>query len=79
MNRRDFIIAVIAFILGIGVTVIWNFNFNKSKKSKKGEKENFCTCSGLQASCQYVDREKIRDMYRSGDLTEFTDLKRDGW
>ena len=72
------------FIIGFAVSVIVALlvgvllSVSKSSRDKK-EKETFCTCSGLQARAQYVDRQKIRGLYRSGELTEFTDLKRDGW
>jgi hypothetical protein len=78
MRKEHYLIIGFAVCVFVALLVDAVLAISKSIRDEK-EKETFCTCSGLQARAQYVDRQKIRDLYRSGELTEFTDLKRDGW
>jgi len=36
--------------------------------------EKFCTCRGAQMRNTYVDRQLVDELYRTGVLTEYTDL-----
>ena len=60
--------------LGINVALIITIIFLSIKK----QKDNFCTCSGLQKkSCD--NPEELVRLYREGKLTEYNFPAKNGW